>query len=93
MSLANPACHQDVIMEYCFGKSADKLNAPDFDITFHQAVVNGAKNNFLMRQFPWILWTMKRMPTWLLLWMNPDLSSFIQMHRVSIFDHVPTRTS
>ncbi|RLL96210.1 hypothetical protein CFD26_104014 [Aspergillus turcosus] len=70
----------DVIMEYAFGKSEHKLNAPDFDSAFHNACVNGGKSSMLMKQFPLILWTMKRVPPSLLLKINPEMTSFVRMH-------------
>lgn len=72
----------DVIMEYAFGRSERKVNAPDFDGAFHDACVAGGRSSMLMKQFPWILYGMKRLPPRLLLKLNPETTSFVRMHKV-----------
>ncbi|GFN16855.1 cytochrome P450 [Aspergillus tubingensis] len=70
----------DVIMEYAFSKSDHKVEAPDFDSAFHQACVGGGRYSMLMKQFPLVLWAMKRTPQKWLLRMNPEMTSFVRMH-------------
>jgi hypothetical protein len=57
-------------MEYFFAQSQDKVNAPDFDPGFHDAICAGFNNVLPMNHFPWIMDGMifiaKKTPDWLL---------------------------
>lgn len=68
-------------MDYCFGRSQDKVNAIDFDGSFHDAIISGFNQSMLMNQFPWILDTMKAIaiaiPRWMLLKLHGK-SSFVK---------------
>jgi hypothetical protein len=44
--------HPDVVMEYAFKRSKRKVNAIDFDRSFHNACVNGSKSSFLVKTIP-----------------------------------------
>ncbi|GKZ49379.1 hypothetical protein AbraIFM66951_001785 [Aspergillus brasiliensis] len=80
LDIAFAAYTADVIMEYAFGKSDHKVEAPDFDSAFHHSCVGGGRNSMLMKQFPLILWAMKRTPPKWLLRINPEMTSFVRMH-------------
>ncbi len=60
----------DVGMEYFFAQSQNKVNAPDFDPAFHDAISAGFNNVLPMNHFPWVMDGMigvaKRTPDWLL---------------------------
>lgn len=75
----------DVAMEYCFGQSQKKVDAIDFDGSFHDAITAGFNQSMLMNQFPWILDTMKYIasviPRWMLLKLYKK-SSFVSAQRV-----------
>lgn len=79
----------DVVLKYAFGRSERKLNAIDFDASFHDACLNGGKSSALMKQFPWILRCMKATPTRLLLKLNPSMTSFVRMHKVQHLSSLP----
>ncbi|OBT66703.1 hypothetical protein VE03_03886 [Pseudogymnoascus sp. 23342-1-I1] len=80
LDVAFAAYSADVIMEYAFGKSEEKVNAADFDSAFHHACVGGGKSSFLVKQFPIVLSITNMLPKELLLRLNPSLTSFIRMH-------------
>lgn len=75
----------DVAMDYSFGRSQDKVNAIDFDGSFHDAITSGFNQSMLMNQFPWILDTMKAIataiPRWMLLKLHGK-SSFVKAQKV-----------
>jgi hypothetical protein len=71
-------------MAYAFGRSEDKINAPDFDSAFHAACVAGGKSSALVKQFPIVLRITHALPPSWLLWLNPSLTSFIRMHKVRV---------
>ncbi|KAF2802219.1 cytochrome P450 [Mytilinidion resinicola] len=52
----------DIAMEYAFGRSDHRMNAPDFDPSFKIAGEIGAKLGHFIKQFPWILALMKVLP-------------------------------
>lgn len=74
--------NKDVITEYAFRRPGRKLEAPDFDDDFHTACINGGKQLFLTRQFPWLLKVIRTIPPHMTLKFNPSMSSFFAMHKV-----------
>ncbi len=72
----------DVIMMYCFGKSHNRLEAPDFDVigyeSGHQAVYLG----FLMKHMIWILWTIKSLPDFVVKRLGIALAAFVELNAV-----------
>ncbi|OJJ83618.1 cytochrome P450 [Aspergillus glaucus CBS 516.65] len=71
----------DVITEYAFRRPGRKVEAPDFDDDFHTACINGGKQLFLTRQFPWLLKVVRTIPPHMTLKFNPSMSSFFAMHK------------
>lgn len=74
----------DIITSYAFGISNDRVNAPDFDGTFHEACMSGCQQVFLSRQFPFLLALAKLVPVSWIMKLNPDMSSYIAMQRVCL---------
>ena len=72
-------------MEYCFGQSQKKVDASDFDGSFHDAITAGFNQSMMMNQFPWILDSMKyvasTIPRWMLLKLYKK-SSFVAAQKV-----------
>ena len=73
---------EDVITEYAFQRPGRKVEAPNFDDDFHAACINGGKQLFLTRQFPWLLKMVRTIPPHMMLKFNPSMSSFFAMHKV-----------
>ena len=99
LSGANRRIGLDVIMEYAFGQSSRKLEAPDFDDDFHEACINGGRQLFLTRHFPILLRLIKVVPPGVMLKCNPAMASFFAMHRDigaqarALYDREPVATN
>jgi hypothetical protein len=72
----------DVVMEYAYARSEHRLDAEDFDPSFHDASVAGTVMGHLTKQMPWILSTMTSLPDWVAVSMNPDMASYVNLQRV-----------
>jgi len=70
-------------MQYSFARSDNRIEMEDFDQSFHNASVKGSAMGVVFKQYPWILPLMQAMPDWLLVKMDPDMSSFVQLQNVS----------
>lgn len=46
---------QDVVTEYSFSKSQNRVAHPTFDPDFHHAAVNGLKRGHVLKHFNWII--------------------------------------
>jgi hypothetical protein len=72
----------DVVMEYAYARSEHRLDADDFDPSFHDASVAGTVMGHLTKQMPWILSIMTSLPDWVAVSMNPDMASYVNLQRV-----------
>lgn len=72
-------------MQYSFARSDGRIGMEDFDQSFHNASVKGSAMGVVFKQYPWILPLMQAMPDWLLVRLDPDMSSFVQLQNVSCF--------
>src|SRR5436190_20011940 len=70
-------------MQYSFARSDNRLEMEDFDQSFHNASVKGSGIGVVTKQFPWMLPLMQAMPDWLLIRIDPDMSSFVHLQNVS----------
>ncbi|KAM7215804.1 Cytochrome P450 [Rhypophila decipiens] len=66
----------DIIMEYAIGKPSRIINVPDFDLAFHDALLDGGRQLFMTRQFPIVMEIVRRLPRSVMLRLNPSLTSF-----------------
>ena len=73
-----------MITSYAFGRNGTKIEAPDFDNDFHEACINGGRQLFFTRHFPFMLKLVKTIPPRYLLKLNPSMASFFQMHKVCL---------
>ncbi|KIW16416.1 hypothetical protein PV08_06468 [Exophiala spinifera] len=87
VSLAYAALTNDIVMEYAFGRSDNRLLAPDFDPSFKEAGEAGAKLSHLVKQMPWLLSLMKMMPDSVQIALNPVMASYIRLNQ-DIIKHV-----
>jgi hypothetical protein len=69
-------------MDYAFGRSENRLLAPDFDPSFKEAGEAGAKLGHLVKQMPWLLQIMKILPDNMQVILNPVMASFIKLNQV-----------
>ncbi|OCL12778.1 cytochrome P450 [Glonium stellatum] len=82
-TLGFAAATNDIAMQYAFGRSENRVEAPDFDPSFHDASVSGISVAHLSKHFPWILNLMMSLPDKASIVMNPNMFSFIKLKRVS----------
>jgi hypothetical protein len=75
---------KDVVMEYAYARSDHRIEAADFDPTFHDASIVGATMGHLTKQMPWILTTMTSLPDWVTILLSPDMASYVNLQRVFI---------
>ncbi|KEF50944.1 uncharacterized protein A1O9_13006 [Exophiala aquamarina CBS 119918] len=87
VSLAYAALTNDVVMEYAFARSDNRLLAPDFDPSFKKAGEAGAKLGHFVKQMPWVLTVMKLLPDSVQTTFNPMMASYIKLNK-DIIQHV-----
>jgi hypothetical protein len=69
-------------MDYAFGRNEDRLSASDFDPSFKEAGEAGAKLGHLVKQLPWLLQIMKKLPDNVQVTLNPVMASYIKLNQV-----------
>ena len=70
---------QDIAMLYAFGRNENRIQAHDFDPSFHDASVAGSTMSHFLKQFPWVLSIMQSLPDSVAVRMNPDMGSYVKM--------------
>jgi hypothetical protein len=73
----------DVITSYVFGKSYDHLSSPNFKETFHEPFMAASEASSVALQFKWIYPVLNRLPSWLVLKLNPKIFLILQLEKVS----------
>jgi hypothetical protein len=73
----------DIAEMYALGRNDSRVEAKDFDPSFHDASVVGSTMGHLTKQMPWILHLMQSLPDSAAVMMNPDMASYIKLQRVS----------
>lgn len=71
------ALTMDIITHAAFGESYDYLAEDDFKPTWKETVLAGSANGVFLRQFPWALPMMKRIPLSLRQTLNPPAGSLV----------------
>lgn len=69
----------DIAMEYAFARSDHRVDAPDFDPSFHDAAMGGSTLGGITKQFPWIVPTMQSLPDSVTTWLDPNMASYIRL--------------
>ncbi len=80
-------------MEYAFGRSDNRLLAPDFDPSFKEAGEAGARLGHFVKQMPWVLTMMKLLPDSVQTTLNPVMASFIKLNKVTTPGYVHSALS
>lgn len=73
----------DVAMQYSFSRSDHRIEAEDFDPSFHDASIVGSTMGHLTKKMTWILPVMQSMPDWVTIRMNKDMASYVNLQRVN----------
>lgn len=74
----------DIISDYCMAESWNFLDKPDFGRDWFRMIQNGSEAGFLLRQFPWFLPALKKLPYDWVIWLFPDAAATLGLHRVSL---------
>lgn len=62
LGLAFTVFAADVVTEYCFGRSLDLVNSPDFAADWVEMVAAPSELGHLVKQCPWILPLLRKVP-------------------------------
>jgi hypothetical protein len=71
------------VTDFCFAKSYDHLDSPDFEVTFHEAMHAACETSTVTMQFPFLWPLMNSLPDWLVLKLEPTFYLHIQVQQVS----------
>ena len=72
-------------MVYAFGRHYQCLEQPDFDIAGHEARHEGASLGNLMKHMFFVLWTIRRLPDFVVRRMSVALAAFVKLKAVSLY--------
>ncbi|KAL0256814.1 hypothetical protein SLS55_007623 [Diplodia seriata] len=86
------ALANDIVEDYAFGRSDHRLQAPDFDPSFRDAMLQGGKAGHVMKHFPWLMDVLRKLPDSLLLRLSPAMGAYSQLqasvkHQVGQIQH------
>lgn len=80
----------DIISDYCMAdswdfldKSWDFLDKSYFGRDWFRMIWNGSEAGYLLRQFPWFLPALKKLPYEWVIWLFPDAAATLGLHKVS----------
>ncbi|KAJ5046317.1 uncharacterized protein L3040_003564 [Drepanopeziza brunnea f. sp. 'multigermtubi'] len=79
LNYAFSAYTNDIAQEYAFARSDHRLEHPEFEPTFHDALVAGSSQGAIIKQWPWLLPLMQSLPDAINTWMDPNLKSFFSL--------------
>jgi hypothetical protein len=69
-------------MEYAFARCDHRIEAPDFDPSFHDASIVGSTMGHMTKQLPWVLPLMQTLPDWVTIKLNSDMASYVKLQKV-----------
>lgn len=81
VSLAYAAFTNDVVMEYAFARCDHRIEAKDFDPSFHDASIVGSTMGHMTKQLTWVLPLMQTLPDWVTIQLNSDMASYVKLQR------------
>ncbi|KAG6008146.1 hypothetical protein E4U21_004903 [Claviceps maximensis] len=73
------ALTNDIVQQYAFGKSEHRLQAPDFDPSFRDAMLQGGKAGHVLKHFPFLMNLLRKLPEWLLIRLSPAMGAYSQL--------------
>ena len=83
ISLAFACFTNDVVSEYAFGKSYDYLGTSrDFHTDFHDAMVSVSEVSHILKQVPWLIALMQKVPPKVMKVLDPKIMSFLTFQKV-----------
>ncbi|KAK2055853.1 cytochrome P450 [Colletotrichum caudatum] len=73
------ALTNDIVEYYAFGRSENRLTAPDFDPSFRDAMLQGGKAGHVLKHFPLLMDALRKLPDSLLLKLSPAMGAYSQL--------------
>jgi cytochrome P450 len=73
----------DVVSKYCFNKTWERLEHPDFDKEWREALFETGKSLNLMKQAPWLYRVVRAMPVGFVEWLAPTFKMLFAFENVS----------
>ncbi|KAK0125722.1 hypothetical protein ONS95_000277 [Cadophora gregata] len=80
-SWAFAAYTNDIVMQYCFGRCDNRLEAEDFDPSYRDASFFGSTAGSFMKHAPWVNNLMQALPMWAAAALHPAMASFVAQKR------------
>jgi hypothetical protein len=80
---AERSCGIDVVMQYAFARNDNRVEAKDFDPSFHDASIVGSTMGHMTKAMPWILTLMQTLPESITVALDPNMASYVKLQRVS----------
>jgi cytochrome P450 len=77
LNMAFSCLTTDIVTEYAFAKSYDFLNSPTFEPNFHRAIVAGSDMGPWIKQFPWLMTLMNKLPKSVVMKINPEAAVYV----------------
>lgn len=71
-------------MQYAYGRNDHRLEARDFDPSYHRATSEQGRAGELIKQMPWILRGLKCVPDSVASRISPSLGLMVKLYSVSI---------
>lgn len=76
---AYAALTNDIVEDYAFGRSEHRLEAPNFDPSFRNAMLQGGRAAHVLKHFPAATDALRRLPRWMLARLSPDMGAYTQL--------------
>lgn len=84
ISLAFACFTNDVVSEYAFAKSYNYLGtSEDFHTDFHDAMVSVSEVSHVLKQVPWLIAVMQKVPPRVMKVLDPKILSFLTFQKAS----------
>lgn len=80
---------QDVVMEYSFSNSQNRVAHPTFDPDFHHAAMNGLKRGYFLKHFNWIIRLRNLIPEPIAVRLHHSFREALYIRSVHLHAHAP----
>lgn len=81
--LAYESFGTDVITKYCFDRSYDCLDDPEFNPTYHDTITKAGHVYQIGKYLPWLSKGMNNFPSWLVLKLDEGMGLWVKLREVS----------